>query len=142
MSELKTKNYTIESGRDAGKTFKITEMPAIKADEWAHQLIEQAANSGVNLKDVDVLNLDTKSMKGMIEIGAAVFSVLGRINYEISREMKFDILNRCVQIVPKGGESRPVLWDDEIKDFKNYTVLAAHAIGIHVDFLKQGETSN
>lgn len=139
MSELKSKNVTIESGRDKGKTFKITEMPAIQADEWAHRLIEQAANSGVDLKNVDVLNLNTKSMAGMIELGAAVFTILGRVDYQTSREMKFDILNRCVEIVTKSGESRSVMWEDEIKDFQNYTVLAAHAIGIHIDFLKQGE---
>ncbi|QEA11038.1 hypothetical protein ABSZL4_74 [Acinetobacter phage AB_SZL4] len=140
MSEgLKTKTVTIEDGRDKGKVFKITEMPAIQADEWAHRLLEQAANSGVNLKDVDVLNLDTKSMAGMIEIGAAVFTVLGRIPHEISRELKFDLLDRCVQIVPKSGEPRMCMWDQEIKDFKNFTILAAHAIGIHIDFLEQGE---
>lgn len=139
-SGLKTKTVTIEKGRDEGKEFLITELPAIKADEWAHQLLEQAANSGVNLKDVDVLNLNTQSMAGMIEIGAAVFTVLGRIPFETSREMKFSILNSCVKIIPKGGEARPCMWEDEIKDFKNFTVLFAHAIGLHVDFLEQGET--
>lgn len=138
-SGLKTKTVTIEKGRDKGKTFLITEMPAIQADEWAHQLLEQAANSGVNLKEVDVLNLDTKSMSGMVEIGAAVFTVLGRIPAEKSREMKFDMLNTCVQIVPTSGEPRACIWDQEIKDFKNFTILAAHAIGIHIDFLEQGE---
>lgn len=141
MSEgLKTKTFTIEKGRDKGKKFLITEMPAIQADEWAHRLLEQASLSGVDLKNVDVLNLDTKSMAGMIEIGAAIFTVLGRIPYEISRELKFDILDRCVQIVPTGGEARACDWSQEIKDFENFTILAAQAIGIHINFLAQGET--
>lgn len=137
---LKTKTVTIEKGRDKGKTFLITEMASIPADIWAHKLTEQAANSGVNLKEVDVLNVDTKSMKGMIEIGATIFATLGRIPYETSREMKFEILNNCVQIVPTGGEPRACIWDQEIKDFQNFTVLFAHAIGLHVGFLVQGET--
>ena len=137
---LKQKTVTIEKGRDKGKTFLITEMPAIQADEWAHRLVEQAAKSGIDLKNTDVLNLDTGSMAGMIEIGSAVFVTLGRIDYQTSRELKFDILNRCVQIVPTGGEPRMCMWDQEIKDMQNFTILAAHAIGIHVDFLKQGET--
>lgn len=137
--ELKNKTVTIEKGRDAGKVFLITEMSAIDADEWAHRLVEQATLSGIDLKDVDVLNLDTKSMKGMIEIGAMVISILGRIPHETSRKMKFDILDRCVKIIPKSGDARICLWDQEIKDFKNFTILAAHAIGIHVDFLEQGE---
>lgn len=137
--ELKNKTVTIEKGRDAGKVFLITEMSSMDADEWAHRLVEQATLSGIDLKDVDVLNLDTKSMKGMIEIGAMVISILGRIPYETSRKMKFDILDRCVKIIPKSGDARICLWDQEIKDFKNFTILAAHAIGIHVDFLEQGE---
>lgn len=140
MDELKTKNFTIPEGRDEGKVFKITEMPALKADEWAHKLLEQASRSGVDLKNVDVLSLDTKSMAGMIEIGAAVFTILGRIDYQTSREMKFDLLNTCVRIVPTDGKPRECLWGDEIKDFQNFTLLAAQAIGIHIDFLKKGET--
>ena len=93
-------------------------MSAIDADEWAHRLVEQATLSGIDLKDVDVLNLDTKSMKGMIEIGAMVISILGRIPHETSRKMKFDILDRCVKIIPKSGDARICLWDQEIKDFK------------------------
>ena len=32
----KTQTYTIDSGgRDKGKTFLITEMPATKAEDWA-----------------------------------------------------------------------------------------------------------
>ena len=139
---LKTTVFTIEKGRDKGKAFKITEMPAMQADEWAHKLLEQAATSGVNLKDVDVLKLDTKSMTGMIEIGAAIFTVLGRIPFEISRELKFDLLNRCVQIVPSSGEPRMCIWDQEIKDFANFTILAMQVLKIHTGFLAQGETSN
>lgn len=139
-SGLKTKTVTIEKGRDKGKTFLITEMPAIEADYWAHGLVEQAANSGVNLKNVDVLNLDTKSMAGMIEIGAAVMTIIGRIPKDISTEMKFDLLKKCVKIIPTGGEARQCMWDQEILDFPNYTFLAAHVIGLHIDFLTQGET--
>lgn len=142
MSDLKKKTVTLENGRDKGKVFEITEMPAIQADEWAHRLIEQAANSGVDLKNVDVLEMNTQSMQGMVEIGVAVFTILGRMNYQISREMKFDLLDRCVRIVPTGGQPRECLWNDELKEFASYTILAAHAIGIHIDFLKQGETSN
>lgn len=67
-------------------------MPAMQADEWAHQLIEQASLSGVNLKDIDVLSMNTESMKGMVEIGVGIFTVLGRVPFQTSREMKFDLL--------------------------------------------------
>lgn len=139
---LKTKTVTIEKGRDKGKTFLITEMAAIPADIWAHKLTEQAANSGVDLKNVDVLSLDTKTMKGMIEIGSAIFTVLGKIPYETSRAMKFEMLDECVQIVPSSGQPRACIWDQEILDFQNFTILFGHAVGLHINFLAQGETSD
>nr|DAF69047.1 MAG TPA: tail assembly chaperone protein [Caudoviricetes sp.] len=139
---LKKKTVTIEKGRDKGKTFLITEMPAIQADEWAHELFYHAATAGMDLKNVNVMNLDTKSMAGMIEIGAAIGSILGRIKPEESRRLKFELLDKCVQIVPKGGQERMCIWDQEIQDMQNFTFLAAQVIGLHLDFLKQGETSN
>lgn len=139
---LKTKTVTIEKGDDKGKTFLITEMAAIPADIWAHKLVEQASRSGIDLKNVNILDIDAKSMKGMIEIGSAVLTVLGKIPWEISREMKFDMLNECVQIVPSSGQPRACIWDQEISDWQNFSILAAHAIGLHVDFLVQGETSD
>ena len=137
---LKTKTVTIEKGRDKGKKFLITEMPAMQADEWSHQLIEQASLSGVNLKDVDILNMNTDSMKGMVEIGVGIFTVLGRIPYQISREMKFDLLNRCVQLVPSSGNPRACEWDQEILDFPNFTKLAFNVIELHIGFLAKDET--
>ncbi len=137
---LKRKTHTIESGRDKGKVFQITEMPAIQADEWAHELFYEASVSGMNLKEVDVLNLDTKSMVGMIEIGAMIATIFGRIPANRSRELKFELLERCVQIVPTGGNPRPVMWDQEILDAKNFTLLAMHAVDVHVGFLPKGET--
>lgn len=137
---LKTKTVTIDKGRDAGKKFKITEMPAIQADEWAHRLVYEAAKSGLDLKNVDVLNLDTKSMKGMIEIGAMVFSILGRIEHTVSREMKFELLDKCVRIIPTGGEARECDWSQEINEATTFTVLAGHVIGLHVDFLMSGDS--
>lgn len=137
---LKTKIVTIEKGRDAGKTFEITEMPAIQADDWAHDLLYNASMSGMDLKNVDVLNLNTNSMAGMIEVGAMVASIIGRIPKDDSKRMKFDLLDRCVKIVPTGGNPRACQWDSEIKDFQNFTILFGHAVGIHINFLKQDET--
>lgn len=137
---LKTTTYEIPKGRDKGKKFLITEMPAMQADEWAHRLVYQASMSGIDLKNVDILNIDTKSMTGMIEIGAAILSVLGKIPPADSREMKFELLDRCVQIIPTGGQPRSCMWEQEILDFQNFMVLAAQALKVHVGFLVQGET--
>ena len=40
---LKTKTITIETGRDKGKSFVITEMPAAQADNWAMRCLALSA---------------------------------------------------------------------------------------------------
>lgn len=137
---LKTKNFELTSERDKGKKFLITELPAIQADEWAHELVYEASIAGMNLREIDVLNVDTKSMQGMIEIGTVVATTLGRIHHKRSRELKFDLLDKCVQIVPTGGEPRACMWASEIEDMQNFSILFAQALAIHVSFLKLGET--
>ena len=61
----KTKTLTIESGRDVGKTFLITEMPLLQADRWAQQALFALAKSGISGTDA----IDTS--EGMLEIGRA-----------------------------------------------------------------------
>ncbi|PHM60592.1 hypothetical protein Xsto_03848 [Xenorhabdus stockiae] len=55
MSLLNSKTITIESGRDAGKTFVITEMPIVKADDWAMRALFTIANGGVDIQLVNIL---------------------------------------------------------------------------------------
>lgn len=136
---LKTATYKIEDGRDKGKIFEIIEMPAMQADRWAHRLAHEATKSGLDLKAEKLLNLNTESMVGWIEIGLVIWSVLGKIDYEIALDMKYELLKRCVQIVPSSGEPRSVFWEDEIKDFKNFSLIAMEVIKLHSGFLKQGD---
>lgn len=43
---------TIEEGRDAGKTFKITEMPATQADKWVTKVIGLVGRNGMSALDI------------------------------------------------------------------------------------------
>lgn len=52
----KTIVFTVEAdNRDKGKTFKITEMPARKAEEWAIQVACAVMGAGVSVPD-DVMS--------------------------------------------------------------------------------------
>lgn len=137
---LKETTFTATNGRDKDKVFLITELPAIQADEWAGKLFNEACLAGVDLKNVDLMNLDTKSMKGMVEISAMIITLIGRIPAERARELKFELLNKCVQIVPTGGQPRMVIWNDEIKEFATFTILFLQVIKLIAGFLIQGET--
>ena len=61
---------TIEEGRDAGKTFKITEMPAVPADRWVTRALCLLGKS-----KTDLSNLEAKAKK-LLEI----YRQLGTVN--------------------------------------------------------------
>ena len=45
----KTKTVVIESGRDNGKIFLVTEMPVTKADKWANTALLAMMRGGVDV---------------------------------------------------------------------------------------------
>ena len=47
----KTKTLVIESGRDQGKSFLITEMPVTRADKWANTALLAMLRGGVDISD-------------------------------------------------------------------------------------------
>lgn len=61
----KNKRVTIETGRDKGKEFSITEMPVLKADRWAMRAIFSLTKAGVNIEGLDPKN-------GMMEMATQV----------------------------------------------------------------------
>lgn len=46
----------IEEGRDAGKTFKITEMPVVQADKWVTRLLCLLGKSNKEITDLAFTN--------------------------------------------------------------------------------------
>lgn len=44
-------SFTASAGRDAGKVFRITEMPADQAERWAVKAFLAAAKGGITLPD-------------------------------------------------------------------------------------------
>lgn len=70
----KVERLTIVSeGRDKGKTFILTEMPADQAERWAIRALLALTNSGVQI-DEDV------AQSGMAGLAAAGFQALGHLS--------------------------------------------------------------
>lgn len=139
--ELKTKVVTIDKGRDAGKSFLITEMPLLKADKWARRFALGMMRGGVQ-GDINSLtsvkNIDLKSIDGILEIAKLGVSVLGNIEEDLAMELIDELTHTCIQIIPTGGSAREVIWESDIKDVATLMLLRKEALGIHVDFLEQG----
>nr|DAS31275.1 MAG TPA: hypothetical protein [Caudoviricetes sp.] len=67
---LKTKTVTIEKGRDKGKKFQITEMPAAKIDNWAMRVLLALAGAGIDVAEAN---------EGMMGLAKVAFAALGKI---------------------------------------------------------------
>ncbi|MDC9598781.1 hypothetical protein [Xenorhabdus anantnagensis] len=130
MSTLNSKTITIESGRDAGKTFVITEMPIVKADNWAMRALFTIANGGIDIGDI-------RPEMGMIGMAQVAVKALSSIRAEDGIPLLDELLD-CVQIVPSGGNARAIEFNSDIKDVKTMFLLRKEALAIHIDFLTQG----
>lgn len=128
----KTKDITIESGRDAGKTFRITEMPILQADKWAQRAIFAIARAGV---DTSSINMNG----GMLEMARLALDVVGKIDPEVGGDLLDELLS-CVQIIPTGGVPRSLVMDSDIEDIKTLFVLRKEVLALHIDFLKNGNS--
>lgn len=128
----KTKDITIESGRDAGKSFRITEMPILQADKWAQRAIFAIARAGV---DTSSINMNG----GMLEMARLALDVVGKIDPEVGGDLLDELLS-CVQIIPTGGVPRSLVMDSDIEDIKTLFVLRKEVLTLHIDFLKSGNS--
>lgn len=128
----KTKDITIDSGRDAGKSFRITEMPILQADKWAQRAIFAIARAGV---DTSSINMNG----GMLEMARLALDVVGKIDPEVGGDLLDELLS-CVQIIPTGGVPRSLVIDSDIEDIKTLFVLRKEVLALHIDFLKSGNS--
>jgi hypothetical protein len=114
----KIKDVTIDVGRDAGKTFRITEMPVTKADKWANT-----------------------ALLAMLELARVVIAGLGNVTETVGQDLLDQLINECVQALPSGGSVRPFLSvDDEIEDVKTLWILRKESFLLHIDFLAEGSS--
>jgi len=111
--------------RDGGKTFIITEMPALQAERWANRAILAVGNSGAKIDHV----------KGA---GIAGIAVLGfKALFGISEGPALDLADElmgCIKIkVPALPQGRP-LTDDDIEEVSTRWVLKEKVFELHTGF--------
>lgn len=132
---LKTKQITIENGRDKGRAFLITEMSAAHADNWAMRALLALANSGVDLDKVN-LQQGVNPQQGMIGMVTVTLEALGKVKPEDAIPLLNELLD-CVQIIPEGGKPRPLNMDfNDVEDFTTLWRLRKEVFALHTDFLQ------
>jgi hypothetical protein len=115
-------------GRDKGKAFHITEMPASKAEKWAIRTMLALGKSGVDIPD----DLQAQGMAGIASIGIRAMT---HLNFEDAEPLLAEMF-ACVKCVPE--PTRPEvtreLIEDDIEEVATRLLLRKEILALHIDF--------
>lgn len=127
--------FTASTGRDAGKVFRITEMPANQAERWAVKAFLAAAKGGITLPE-------TAADSGFAGIAQMGFSMLANMPPELAFEL-LDEMMACVQYQPNPAKPEVVrgLIADDIEEVVTRLQLRKAVFDLHVDFSQAAATS-
>lgn len=130
-------NVTSE-GRDKGKQFIITEMPALRAERWAFRALLALAHSGVQLPE-------GAADGGMAVLASAGLQALNSLDFEEARPL-LDEMWSCVQIVPDPKNQSIVRLlviregeGDDIEELTTIFQLRERIFRLHTDFFFKGK---
>jgi hypothetical protein len=124
----RTKDVTIKAqGRDHGKTFLLTEMPAEEGEFWATRALELLETE-----------LDKKSEKSEGGMAALANAAASRAGINIARRLQdpsLDGMWKYVQFQPKDKEApAQKLRDDHIEEWETRLDLRVAFFRLHVGF--------
>ncbi len=132
----KTQTYTVtEAGRDQGKLFKLTELDAWDAEQWAMRAFFALMNAGIDVPE----NVSSLGLAGMAGLG---LSALGKVPYEAAKPLLDEML-RCIEIIPDPSKPNVVraLIKSDIEEVQTMLVLRKAVFDLHIDFLRLGAPS-
>jgi hypothetical protein len=134
----KTEIYVVTAeGRDKGKTFIITEMPAVRAEKWALRALLALAHAGVDIPD------DARTA-GMVALAHAGLKALNNLQFA-EAEPLFDEMWTCVQVMPDPKNPnilRPLMMvgieGDDIEEVSTIWELRMRIFNLHTAFFFKG----
>lgn len=120
----------IEEGRDAGKTFKITEMPAVQMDKWVTKAVGILGKNGASVVDIASLSFTT-----------LVVSLMKSDTEEASQ--LFDELLACASFIKDGVavSMKGTMIDSVIEEWSTLMRLKNESLKLNLGFLEQGGES-
>lgn len=132
----KTKLIIVDTGRDAGKHYQITEMPALQAARWADRAFLALAHSGIDV-GADFSN------QGIVGLVAAGVSMLSMAKYEEIDPLFAELMD-CVRIVrdpSNPATAAPIQMDTDVEDISTVYLLRREVIQLHTSFTLAGVQS-
>lgn len=126
-----TLNYTVkDDGRDFGKVFVLTEMPASKAESWGMRAVLALMAGGVEVPD----NFASLGMAAMAELG---IRALAGLKWEVAEPLLNEMFE-CVEFMPDPAKPHVVrkLHENDIEEVSTRIKLRAEVWALHTDFLR------
>lgn len=123
----RTKTVTIKSdasNRDAGKSFHLTEMPAMQAEKWAARAMSALLRSGVHVPDEIV----SRGLAGIAMVGLKGLMGLSFADAEPLMDEMFTCIQRVEQAVTRK------LVENDIEEVTTILQLRSEVIDLHVGF--------
>jgi hypothetical protein len=122
-------------GRDKGKIFRLTELPAEQGEEWATRLLLALGKSGVEVPE----GVFSMGMAGLAAVG---IRAMGGLPWEVAKPLMQEMM-ACVQIQP-GPDARIVrrMIPDDIEEVATRLRLRDEVINLHLGFSVRGFISN
>lgn len=119
-------------GRDKGKTFLLTEMPASQAEKWACRAMLLAAQAGVDIDNA------MSGFAGLVIAG--IQTVMGGIKFG-DLEPLMDEMFGCIQVRPDPRNPNPErallvrkLMEDDIEEVATRLQLRGEVLELHLGF--------
>lgn len=125
----KTLTITIDAeGRDIGKVFVITEMPASQAEKWAARAFLAMARNGVDIPD-DIAS------SGLAGIAAMGLKAIGGMKYEDAEPLLDEMFN-CIKCIPDASKPNVIrnIIEDDIEELSTRLRLRKEVFMLHVSF--------
>lgn len=116
-------------GKDQDKVYRITEMPAYKAEKWALRALWAIAAAGVDLPS----DITTAPMSNLIEIG---LKALAKIPFSVAEPL-LDELITCVEVMTTSGPRRLISADD-FQDPRTILLIRKEVLSLHISFFMEG----
>ena len=124
-----TKDVTITAeGRDKGKVFHLTEMPATQSEKWAFRLFLALSRAGFEVPD----DIQAAGMAGIAALG---LQSIGKLSWA-DAEPLIDEMFGCVQVVPDPSRPEVIrrLIESDIEEIGTRMFLRKEIFGLHVSF--------
>ena len=129
----RTKVVTIdaEDGRDHGKTFLITEMPADAAEWWSIRALQGILGANPDV-DIDIFSAPLSKIAGFAFVG------LARIPAEQLKPL-MDEMKGCVSVLLPDGKTTRALLPNDVEDFMTWVELRKEVFEVQTGFSVGGD---